>query len=281
MGKNRIASQTQSDALQAYYAQIRSTQLLTAEQEQELSRRIQEGDTEAQRELIEANLRLVVKIAKAYLSPDVSLLDLIQDGNLGLLKAASRFDYRKQVRFSTYAAWWIKQAITRSLANRRRAIRLPHRKEDALKRIQRAYNYLSQRLMRTPTVDEIAEEVLMTRDDVAEIMHIAISPVSLDSEINEDNGTILDLLEDNSYAPDGMVMQDVLREETRASIGRLKQREQEVLRYRYALDGGERYTLKRVSDELGISPETVRQIEMRAIKKLRLEADHLREMLVN
>ena len=121
----------------------------------------------------------------------------------------------------------------------------------------------------------------MTRDDVAEIMHIAISPVSLDSEINEDNGTILDLLEDNSYAPDGMVMQDVLREETRASIGRLKQREQEVLRYRYALDGGERYTLKRVSDELGISPETVRQIEMRAIKKLRLEADHLREMLVN
>lgn len=281
MGKNRIASQTQSDALQAYYAQIRSTPLLTAEQEQELSRRIQKGDSDAQRELIEANLRLVVKIAKAYLSPDVSLLDLIQDGNLGLLKAASRFDYRKQVRFSTYAAWWIKQAITRSLANRRRAIRLPHRKEDALKRIQRAYNYLSQRLMRTPNVDEIAEEVLMDRDDVAEIMHIAITPVSLDSEINEDNGTILDLLEDNSYAPDGIVMQDALRAETRASIARLKKREQDVLKYRYALDGGERYTLKRVSDELGISPETVRQIEMRAIKKLRSEADHLKEMLVN
>ena len=277
MAKKRIASQTQSDALQAYYSQIRETRLLTADEEQALSRRIQDGDSGAQKTLIESNLRLVVKIAKAYVSPDVSLLDLIQDGNLGLLKAASRFDYRKGVRFSTYAAWWIKQAITRSLANRRRAIRLPHRKEDALKRIQRAYNYLSQHLMRTPTVDEIAAEVRMESEDVAEIMRIAISPVSLDSEINEDNGTIMDLLEDYSYSPDGMVMHEVLREETWNSIGRLKKREQDVLRFRYALDGGERYTLKRISDEMGISPETVRQIEMRAIKKLRTDAEQTDE----
>jgi RNA polymerase primary sigma factor len=281
MAKKRITSPAQSDALQAYYAQIRETTLLTAEEEHELSRRIQNGDAAARTRLIESNLRLVVKIAKAYVSPDVSLLDLIQDGNMGLLKAAGRFDYRKNVRFSTYAAWWIKQAITRSLANRRRAIRLPHRKEDALKRIQRAYNYLSQRLMRTPTVDEIAEEVFMQREDVSEIMRIAVTPVSLDSEINEDNGTIMDLLEDNSYAPDGIVMMDILREETWNSINRLKKREQEVLRFRYALDGGERYTLKRISDEMGISPETVRQIEMRAIKKLRVEADHLKQMMVN
>jgi RNA polymerase primary sigma factor len=281
MAKKRITSQAQSDALQAYYAQIRETTLLTAEEEHELSRRIQNGDAAARTRLIESNLRLVVKIAKAYVSPDVSLLDLIQDGNMGLLKAAGRFDYRKNVRFSTYAAWWIKQAITRSLANRRRAIRLPHRKEDALKRIQRAYNYLSQRLMRTPTVDEIAEEVFMQREDVSEIMRIAVTPVSLDSEINEDHGTIMDLLEDNSYAPDGIVMMDILREETWNSINRLKKREQEVLRFRYALDGGERYTLKRISDEMGISPETVRQIEMRAIKKLRIEADHLKQMMVN
>ena len=281
MAKKRIASQTQSDALQAYYSQIRETRLLTADEEQALSRRIQDGDSGAQKTLIESNLRLVVKIAKAYVSPDVSLLDLIQDGNLGLLKAASRFDYRKGVRFSTYAAWGIKQAITRSLANRRRAIRLPHRKEDALKRIQRAYNYLSQHLMRTPTVDEIAAEVRMESEDVAEIMRIAISPVSLDSEINEDNGTIMDLLEDYSYSPDGMVMHEVLREETWNSIGRLKKREQDVLRFRYALDGGERYTLKRISDEMGISPETVRQIEMRAIKKLRTDAEYLKQMMVN
>ena len=281
MPKKRIASQSQSDGLQAYYSQIRATRLLTAEEEQELSRQIQEGDLAARKRLIESNLRLVVKIAKAYVSPDVALLDLIQDGNLGLLKAAGRFDYRKGVRFSTYAAWWIKQAITRSLANRRRTIRLPHRKEDALKRIQRAYNYLSQRLMRTPTVDEIAGEVHMDRDDVAEIMHIAITPVSLDSEINEDNGTIMDLLEDYSFSPDGMVMDQILREETRACLENLKEREREVMECRYALNGGERYTLKKISDEMGISPETVRQIEMRAIKKLRREADYLKEMMVN
>lgn len=281
MAKKRIAGENQTDALQAYYNQIRQSPLLDAEEEQALSRRIQNGDADAQRILIESNLRLVVKIAKAYMSPDVSLLDLIQDGNLGLLKAASRFDYRKGVRFSTYAAWWIKQAITRSLANRRRAIRLPHRKEGALKRIQRAYNFLSQKLMRSPSVEEIAEEVAMEPDEVAEIMHIAISPVSLDTEINDDNGTIMDLIEDNSYSPDEQVMAQLLRDETIASLGCLKEREQQVLRYRFALDGGERYTLKRVSDEMGISPETVRQIEMRAIKKLRREADHLKEMMAN
>lgn len=281
MAKKRIASQSQSDALQAYYSQIRLTRLLTAEEEQALSRRIQNGDTEAQRTLIESNLRLVVKIAKAYVSSDVSLLDLIQDGNLGLLKAAGRFDYRKGVRFSTYAAWWIKQAITRSLANRRRAIRLPHRKEDALKRIQRAYNYLSQRLMRPPTAEEIAGEVRLTTEEVSEIMRIAISPVSLDSEINDENSTMMDLLEDYTYSPDGEVMENTLREETWNSLNRLKERERDVLCYRYALDGGERYTLKKISDAMGISPETVRQIEMRAIKKLRCDAEHLKEMMVN
>lgn len=281
MAKKRLSGPIQEDALQAYYAQIREGRLLTAEEEQELSKRIQKGDADARRELIECNLRLVVKIAKAFLTPDMSLLDLIQDGNLGLLKAASRFDYRKNVRFSTYAAWWIKQAIARSLANRRRTIRLPHRKEDALRRIQRAYNALSQQLMRTPTIGEIATEVGLPEEEVSEIMHVAISPVSLDTEINEDAGTMLDLLEDYSYAPDTAILSKALREETINSLNQLQERERAVIRYRYALDGGERYTLKRISDELGISPETVRQIEMRAIKKLRRQADHLREMMVN
>ncbi len=281
MAKKRLSGVAQEDALQAYYAQIRNGKLLNAEEEQALSRRIQNGDAEAQRELIECNLRLVVKIAKAFMTSDTSLLDLIQDGNLGLLKAASRFDYRKNVRFSTYAAWWIKQAIARSLANRRRAIRLPHRKEDALRRIQRAYNALSQQLMRAPTVAEISKEVALSEEEVSEIMFVAISPVSLDTEINEDSGTMLDLLEDYSYAPDTTVMAELLKEETMNSLNRLLAREQEVIRYRYALDGGERYTLKRISDKMGISPETVRQIEMRAIKKLRREADHLKEMLAN
>lgn len=280
MARKRISSPTQTDALQAYYNQIRRTPLLNAEQEQDLSRRIQAGEAAAQQRLIESNLRLVVKIAKAYQTQDVSLLDLIQDGNLGLLKAASRFDYRKQVRFSTYAAWWIKQAITRSLANRRRAIRLPHRKEDALKRIQRAYNFLSQSLMRTPTVVEIANEAHLAREDVIEIMNIAVSPVSLDSQINDDAGTILDLIEDSGHTPDEALLDSALRAETLRSVDSLPERERQVIFYRYALDGGERQTLKTISDELGISPETVRQIEMRAIKKLRREADHLKEMMV-
>lgn len=281
MARKIIADKHQSDSLQAYYAQIRKSPLLDAEEEQLLSRRIQQGDMDAQKKLIECNLRLVVKIAKAYVTSDTTLSDLIQEGNLGLLKAASRFDYRKSVRFSTYAAWWIKQAITRSMANRRRTIRLPHRKEDALKRIQRAYNFLSQSLMRVPTTEEIAEEVRMKPEDVSEITHAAISPVSLDSEINEDAGTIMDLLEDYSFSPDVQVMSDILREETINSLDTLKERERAVIRYRYALDGGERYTLKKVSDTMGISPETVRQIEMRAIRKLREKAEHLREMMVN
>ncbi len=281
MAEKRIAKSARTDALQAYYDQIRRSPLLTAEDERELSIRIQRGESEARTRLVECNLRLVVKIAKAYMNPDISLLDLIQDGNLGLLKAAARFDYRKNVRFSTYAAWWIKQAITRSLANRRRTIRLPHRKEGALKRIQRAYNFLSQKLMRSPSIEEIADEVNMNAEDVAEIMHMAITPVSLDTEINEESGTIMDLIEDNSYAPDLFVMEKMLRDEARASLKVLKDREQRVLRYRFALDGGERYTLKKVSDTMGISPETVRQIEMRAIKKLRRDADHLKEMMAN
>lgn len=281
MAKKIFSSNSQSDTLQAYYAQIRRSPLLTGDEEKALSRRIQAGDSEARKTLIESNLRLVVKIAKAYVTPDTTLADLIQEGNLGLLKAASRFDYRKDVRFSTYAAWWIRQAITRSMANRRRTIRLPHRKEDALKRIQRAYNFLSQALMRPPTTGEIAEEVHMTTEEVVEIMHAAVAPVSLDSEINDDNGTIMDLLEDYSFSPDAQVMSDILREETLASLNTLKERERDVISYRFALNGGERYTLKRVSDTMGISPETVRQIEMRAIRKLRREAEHLREMMVN
>ena len=269
----------QGDALGAYYAQIRHAALLTAEREQELSRRIQAGDMEAKQALIESNLRLVVKIAKGYVTKDTSLLDLIQDGNLGLLKAAAKFDYRKNVRFSTYAAWWIRQAITRSLANRRRIIRLPHRKEDALKRIQRAYLYLSQQRARTPTINEIAVEVCMAPQSVDEIMRLAAPPVSLDSEINDDSGTLLDLFEDFTYSPDGAVISEAVRHATRRAIQQLPERERNVLRYRYALDGSNRRTLKEIGQLLEISPETVRQIEMRAIHRLRNHAFELKEIL--
>jgi RNA polymerase primary sigma factor len=276
MAQKKGSNPYQDDSIKSYFDQIKKTPLLTFEEEQELSKRIQKGDELARKKLIEANLRLVVKIAKGFTTGDTSLLDLIQEGNLGLLKAATKFDHRKNVRFSTYASWWIKQSISRALANKRRPIRLPHRKEDALRRIQRAFTTLSQRYMRKPSVEEVSEEVGLSRDDVIEILTISNSLMSLDCEINEDASTLHDVFEDYSYAPDAAVMRKALQEETMDVLNRLRDREKRVIMYRYAVAGGRRYTLKRISDEMGISPETVRQIEMRALRKLRERAGELR-----
>lgn len=265
------------ETLQAYFDQIKRTPLLSFEEEVALSKRIQAGDAAARQELVEANLRLVVKIAKAYVTQDVIFLDLVQEGNLGLLKAASKFDHRKNVRFSTYASWWIKQSITRALSNKRRPIRLPHRKEDALKKIQKSFTTLSQKLARKPSVEEVAEDVGIDVGEVVQILNISNALVSLDSEINEDAGTLHDVYEDYSYAPDADVMRNSLREQTVQFLDRLKEQEKQILLYRFAFYGGKKYTLKRISEELGISPETVRQIEMRALKKLREHAGELKE----
>lgn len=279
MATKKTKTVRDDDTLKAYFSQIRKTPLLSFEEELELSRRIEAGDEDARKQLIEANLRLVVKIAKAYVSSDVGLLDLVQEGNLGLLKAASKYDHRKKVRFSTYASWWIKQSITRALSNKRRSIRLPHRKEDALRKIQRAYNTMSQRLMRRPSVEEVAEEVGMPSEEVVQILNISSGPVSLDSDINADSGTLHDVFEDYSYAPDTGVMQQVMHEETLRFLERLREKEKKILLYRFAFYGGKKYTLKRISDEMGISPETVRQIEMRALRKLRQHAGEIEEFV--
>jgi RNA polymerase primary sigma factor len=279
MSMKKTKGDRDDDSLKAYFNQIRKTPLLTFEEELELSRRIEKGDDDARRRLVEANLRLVVKIAKAYVSPDVGLLDLVQEGNLGLLKAASKYDHRKKVRFSTYASWWIKQSITRALSNKRRSIRLPHRKEDALRKIQRAFNVLSQQLARKPSVEEVAREVGMESEDVVQILNISHGPVSLDSDINADSGTLHDVFEDYSYSPDTEIMQKVLHDETLKFLERLREKEKKILLYRFAFHGGKKYTLKRISDEMGISPETVRQIEMRAIRKLRQHASEIEEFV--
>jgi len=279
MATKKTKTVRDDDALKAYFSQIRKTPLLSFEEELELSRRIEAGDEDARKQLIEANLRLVVKIAKAYVSNDVGLLDLVQEGNLGLLKAASKYDHRKKVRFSTYASWWIKQSITRALSNKRRSIRLPHRKEDALRKIQRAYNSMSQRLMRRPSVEEVAKEVGMPSDEVVQILNISSGPVSLDSDINAESGTLHDVFEDYSYAPDTGVMQQVMHDETLRFLERLREKEKKILLYRFAFYGGKKYTLKRISDEMGISPETVRQIEMRALRKLRQHAGEIEEFV--
>ena len=274
--------QYHNETLQAYFDQIKKTPLLSFDEEIDLSKRIQRGDEEAKRRLIEANLRLVVKIAKGFLTTDVSLLDLVQEGNLGLIRAASKYDFRKNVRFSTYASWWIKQAISRALSNKRRPIRLPHRKENALRKIQRAQTVLSQTLMREPTTEEIGAEVGLDAGEVEKICGLANTMVSLDSEINdEDSGTFHDVFEDYSYSPDAVLLKDSMREETLRFLERLKDRERQILLYRFAFKGGKKHTLKSISEEMGISPETVRQIEIRALKRLRQEADVLREYVMD
>lgn len=269
------------DALQAYFHTIKKAPLLSFEEELELSRRIERGDEKARQKLIESNLRLVVKIAKAYATSDVSFLDIVQEGNLGLIKAATKYDYRKQVRFSTYAAWWIRQSIVRALSNKRRSIRLPHRKEEAIKKIQKAYYTLSQTLIRKPTDKEIAKEINMREVEVANLMRISNSVMSLDSEISFDSGNLLDVFEDTTYDPDKELLERSMREETMKFLEILLEKEKQILLYRFAFYGGKKYTLKNIGEELGISPETVRQIEMRAMKKLRQHANELSEFIYN
>jgi len=266
------ASDNAENILDSYYAGIKRIPLLDAQDEQDLSRRIALGDEEARRKLIEANLRLVIKIARAYVTPDMPLMDLIQEGNVGLIKAAEKFDGSRNVRFSTYASWWIKQTITRALVNSRRAIRLPHRKEELLRRMQRAYNFLTQRLQREPLDREVAAELGVSVATVVELRTVSTAVVSLESDLDTEAGGVIDVYEDWSYSPDTAMLAETIREETVRMLMLLMEKERRILMYRFEL-GGERRTLKTIGDELGISPETVRQIEKRALRKLRDHAD--------
>ncbi len=271
--------ESKEDTLRAYFAQIKKSRLLTFEEELALSKRVLDGDDAARQTLIEANLRLVVRIAKKYMTQDVALLDLIQEGNLGLIKAASKYDFRKRVRFSTYASWWIKQAIVRALSNKRRTIRLPHRKEEKLRKINKAYNSLSQELKRTPNIEEIAEELGLKMREVETIMQLSNAVVSLDGPTQEDSGTLQDVIEDTSYIPEKDLLRENLRDRTLKFLETLLDKEKQILLYRFAFYGGKKYTLKKIGDEMGISPETVRQIEIRALKKLKESAQELREFV--
>ncbi|MBA7656911.1 RNA polymerase sigma factor SigB [subsurface metagenome] len=211
----------------------------------------------------------------------MSLLDLIQEGNLGLIKATSKYDYHKNVRFSTYASWWIKQTIVRSLSNKRRIIRMPHRKEEKLRKINKTFNMLSQRLMRTPTTAEIALELGLKEKEVDTILNLSNGVVSLDCSHSEEHGTLQDLIEDTTFDPDKELMQNSLREDTMRFLETLMEKEKQILLYRFAFYGGKKFTLKRIGDEMGISPETVRQIEIRALKKLKERAGELKEYVCN
>ncbi len=277
----RNKKETEESALKTYFKQIQNTPLLSFDEELELSRRIQQGDENARQKLIQANLRLVVKISRSYTTADYSFLDIIQEGNLGLIKAASRYDYKKNVRFSTYAAWWIKQSIVRALSKKKRSIRLPHRKEELLKKIQKTYYLLNQKFSRKPSVEEISDELNEKPEDVAALLNSSGPVYSLDSTLNEDAATLLDMYEDKSYDPDEALMKKSFREETMNFLEHLLEKEKQILMYRFSFYGGKKYTLKYIGEEMGISPETVRQIEIRAIKKLRDHADELKDYIYN
>ncbi|MDR2071104.1 MAG: RNA polymerase sigma factor RpoD/SigA [Treponema sp.] len=268
MNKKRITSV--EDVLQSYYNTLKAVPLLTFEEELELSKRIQKGDETAKHRLIEANLRLVVKIARMYMTSDVSFMDIIQEGNLGLMRAAEKYDHLKNVRFSTYANWWIRQSIIRFLSNRRRAIRLPHRKEETLRKIQKAYHILSQTFMRQPSTEEIAKYLSIAKEEVALILSMTNGLIPLESNLEDsESSSVMDIHEDYTYNPERAMMRKSIQDETLRFLDRLKDREKRILMYRYQLNGCERYTLKKIGDKMGISPETVRQIEIKALKKIR------------
>jgi RNA polymerase primary sigma factor len=266
--------------MQEYYRQIKKIPLLSFEEELELSRRIQQGEEAARKRLIEANLRLVAKIAQAYKTADVPFMDIIQEGNLALIHAAEKYDHRKQVRFSTYAAWWIRQFIVRFLSAKRRTIRLPLRKEQLLRRAQRSYHTLSQNLMRKPSSKEIAADVGASEGEIDSLFLMSNALVSLDTQTGKDESSALaDLHGDYTYSPEQNFMKKYSRAAAIHFMDHLKDREKRILMWRYQFNGGKACTLKNIGEKMGLSAETVRQIEIRALKKMRASADELRNYM--
>lgn len=268
---------SQDESLARYFEEIARTPLLTFEEELELSRKVEEGDASARQKLIQANLRLVVKIAKAYSHYGTAFLDLIQEGNLGLINAAGKFDYRKNVRFSTYASWWIKQSIVRALVNKNRMIRLPHRKEESLRKLSAILAESSS--MRPPTVEELSARLRLDREEVLALLELVSPVTSLDKDVGEDSVSLIDLIEDRSYQPDVEYFQKQVEADTRRVLDSLGPRERDVVMHRYAFEGDKRKTLKTIGEQMGLSAETVRQMEIRALTKLRSQKEDLVEYM--
>jgi RNA polymerase primary sigma factor len=259
------------DPVRMYLKEIGRVPLLTPEEEVDLAKRMEDGDEEAKRRLAESNLRLVVSIAKRYVGRGMLFLDLIQEGNLGLIKAVEKFDYRKGYKFSTYATWWIRQAITRAIADQARTIRIPVHMVETINKLIRVSRQLLQELGREPSPEEIASEMNISEEKVREIMKIAQEPVSLETPIGEEEDSHLgDFIEDHdARAPAEEASFTLLREQLDEVLKTLTEREQRVLRLRFGLDDGRARTLEEVGQKFVVTRERIRQIEAKTLRKLR------------
>ena len=259
------------DPVRMYLKEIGKVPLLSAEEEIELAKKMEQGDENAKKRLAEANLRLVVSIAKRYVGRGMLFLDLIQEGNLGLIKAVEKFDYRKGYKFSTYATWWIRQAITRAIADQARTIRIPVHMVETINKLIRVSRQLLQELGRGPTPEEMAEEMDMPVDRVREILKISQEPVSLETPIGEEEDSHLGdfIQDDNVPVPADAAAFTLLKEQLVEVLGTLTEREQKVLRLRFGLDDGRARTLEEVGKEFNVTRERIRQIEAKALRKLR------------
>ncbi len=283
-----LGSVNADDSVKIYLRQIGKIPLLTTEEELDLAKKIKENDDRFAKDLlVNANLRLVVSIAKKYIGRGLSFLDLIQEGNVGLIKAAGRFDYSKGYKFSTYATWWIQQSITRAIADKARIIRLPIHMIDSISKIRKATLDLTSELGRTPTKQEIAYRMGLSVQKLTSIIKSAQSTISMDTPAtnDEESSKIADFIVDNStITPDSRVSQDNLLEDIRTILNQLSQKERDVLILRYGLDNnGEKKTLDEIGSSYGVSRERIRQIETRAISKLKklCKNEKLRDGLVN